>query len=129
MTSFPVPPRRSRVKARVTRQHATRRKTTAANAPGGREAATTPALFADLGPTMTAQVDTATLLRARFHRVVLRTNGQLLAEFLPQDLELPRIFLDEAEIYAADIFAPTRNTEFTIALEAIERTRRRVDRR
>ena len=88
------------------------------------DAANTPTLFANLGPTMTAHVDTATLVAARFHRVVLRTNGQLLAEFLPQNLELPRIFLDEAELYAADIFAPTRNPEFTIALEAIERMRK-----
>ena len=128
MTSSPVPPRRSRVKARVTRHQATRRKTTTANAPAGQEAVTTSALFDDVGSSVTAQVDTATILSARFHRIVRLASGQLAAEFLPQDFALPRILLDEADLYAAAIFAPTLNEELAAAIQAMDRMRRKLDR-
>jgi hypothetical protein len=103
-----------------------------AAAPGQKDNSTdTPALVDDLGTTVKAPVplDTATLVGARFHRVVMLTNGVFVAEFFPQDLESPRIILDEPELYAAAIFAPTLSEELTRAVAAIERMRRRVARR
>lgn len=73
-----------------------------------------------------ADVDTATILSAQFRRVLRLANGQLVAEFLPRDLALPRIVLDEADLHAAAIFAPTLNAELEKAISAIERMRRKV---
>jgi len=90
----------------------------------------TPALFDDLGALVNVpqHVDTATIVSAQFHRVVRLASGQLVAEFLPRDLALPRIVLDEAELYAAAIFAPTLNEELEAAIQAMDRMRRKLDR-